>query len=73
MTVKMRKYEASDTIPAVNIWNQVVEEGVAFPQEDNADRGDRKGVLLRSSLLPVLRMTVKQAKLQDCIFCIPII
>lgn len=34
MTVKMRKYEASDTIPAVNIWNQVVEEGVAFPQED---------------------------------------
>ena len=34
MTVKMRKYEASDTIPAVNIWNQVVEEGVAFPQEE---------------------------------------
>ena len=34
MIVKMRKYEASDTIPAVNIWNQVVEEGVAFPQEE---------------------------------------
>ena len=34
MKVKVKKYEARDTIPAVNIWNQVVEEGIAFPQEE---------------------------------------
>ena len=34
MKIKVRKYEACDTIPAINIWNRVVEDGVAFPQEE---------------------------------------
>ena len=34
MKVKVKKYGTRDTIPAVNIWNQVVEEGIAFPQEE---------------------------------------
>lgn len=34
-TVTVRRYKMED-IPAMNsIWNEVVEEGVAFPQEDN--------------------------------------
>ena len=32
--IKIRKYEPSDIPAMVRIWNEVVEEGVAFPQED---------------------------------------
>jgi len=34
MTVQIRAYEEKDIPEMVNIWNQVVEDGVAFPQED---------------------------------------
>ena len=34
MTIRIREYKKEDVNEAVNIWNQVVEEGVAFPQED---------------------------------------
>lgn len=40
--VKIRKYNASD-VPEMNrIWNEVVEEGVAFPQEEFLD--EKSGV-----------------------------
>ena len=32
--VEIRKYEPADIPAMVRIWNEVVEEGVAFPQED---------------------------------------
>jgi len=32
MNIKIRPYQAKDTAQAVFIWNQVVEEGRAFPQ-----------------------------------------
>ncbi len=34
MKTEVRQYEAKDTAAAAAIWNQVVEEGVAFPQEE---------------------------------------
>lgn len=34
MHVKIRKYKTSDISSMIQIWNEVVEEGVAFPQED---------------------------------------
>ncbi len=34
MAVQIRAYEEKDIPEMVNIWNQVVEDGVAFPQED---------------------------------------
>lgn len=34
MEIKVRKYEDGDIADMVRIWNQVVEDGVAFPQED---------------------------------------
>lgn len=37
MKVTVRKFEEKDTAAAVLIWNQVVEEGVAFPQLDLLD------------------------------------
>ena len=30
----IRKYEAEDIPAMVEIWNEVVEEGIAFPQEE---------------------------------------
>lgn len=33
-TVSIRKYQTSDLKDMIRIWNEVVEEGVAFPQED---------------------------------------
>lgn len=34
MKIKVRKYAIQDTLAATEIWNQVVEDGVAFPQEE---------------------------------------
>ncbi|MCD7818737.1 MAG: GNAT family N-acetyltransferase [Lachnospiraceae bacterium] len=34
MEVKIRKLEEKDLNAAIAIWNEVVEDGVAFPQED---------------------------------------
>ena len=32
MTIQIREYEKTDVNEAVKIWNQVVEDGEAFPQ-----------------------------------------
>jgi L-amino acid N-acyltransferase YncA len=34
MNIKIRKYNAEDVPSMIRIWNEVVEEGDAFPQED---------------------------------------
>ena len=35
MRIRIREYTKEDVEEAVKIWNQVVEDGVAFPQEEN--------------------------------------
>lgn len=35
MKIRIREYTKEDGEEAVKIWNQVVEDGVAFPQEEN--------------------------------------
>lgn len=37
MEITVRKYVSSDIRQAVSIWNEIVEEGVAFPQLDLLD------------------------------------
>lgn len=37
LCVKVRKYKPDDIEKMVEIWNEVVEEGVAFPQEELLD------------------------------------
>ena len=32
--IMIRKYGAEDIPAMIEIWNEVVEEGIAFPQED---------------------------------------
>ncbi len=34
MDIKIRKYISDDVVQAVSIWNSVVEDGIAFPQEE---------------------------------------
>ena len=35
MGIVIREYQTEDLTAAITIWNQVVEDGVAFPQEEN--------------------------------------
>ena len=35
--IKVRKYEEKDLKEMIRIWNEVVEEGEAFPQENFLD------------------------------------
>ncbi len=37
MNITVRKYQSADTESAIEIWNTVVKEGVAFPQEECLD------------------------------------
>lgn len=37
MAIFVRQYESGDVQAAVEIWNEVVREGIAFPQEDELD------------------------------------
>lgn len=37
MNVQIRRYEEKDLAQMIQIWNQVVEEGIAFPQEELLD------------------------------------
>jgi ribosomal protein S18 acetylase RimI-like enzyme len=34
MNIEIRPYDKKDAIEAINIWNEVVQDGVAFPQLD---------------------------------------
>ena len=34
MNIKIRAYNAMDISSMIGIWNEVVEEGIAFPQEN---------------------------------------
>ena len=34
MNIKVRGYEEKDLSAMIRIWNEVVEDGVAFPQEE---------------------------------------
>lgn len=35
MNIKIREYSSDDMVPIMKIWNQVVDDGVAFPQEED--------------------------------------
>ena len=35
MSIVIREYQTKDVTAAITIWNQIVEDGVAFPQEEN--------------------------------------
>lgn len=40
--ITVRKYRADDIASMIKIWNEVVEEGIAFPQEECLDNNSGK-------------------------------
>ena len=34
MNIQIRSYQTTDAAKAAEVWNQVVEDGLAFPQEE---------------------------------------
>ena len=48
--IVIREYKESDIKAMVEIWNEVVEEGVAFPQIDGL-RGKWQGIFCSTKLL----------------------
>lgn len=47
--MEIRAYREQDVAAMVRIWNQVVEEGVAFPQEDDLDEESGKAFFAAQS------------------------
>lgn len=45
--MQIRQYKESDLASMIAIWNEVVEDGIAFPQEEPLDMNSGK-VFLRS-------------------------
>lgn len=43
MNIKIREYTTEDAKAASEIWNQVVDDGVAFPQEEEISGGNILG------------------------------
>lgn len=48
--MKIRKYNENDVPAMVHIWNEVVDEGVAFPQLELLDKGSGRA-LCRTDVL----------------------
>jgi len=65
---KIKKLEKSDIKQVIDIWNDVVIDGVAFPQTELLN--DWNFLILNR--LPVWLIMLKQMKLSDFIFCIQI-
>ena len=51
MDIKVRKFEDNDIKSMIDIWNEVVEEGIAFPQLDSLN--EKTGLEFFSSQSPV--------------------
>ena len=56
MEITVREFRSEDTKEAIAIWNEVVEQGKAFPQMEGLGMEDGEA-FLKSSLIQVLRST----------------
>ena len=71
MKITIRQYENADVKAMICIWNEVVEEGIAFPQEEPLDETPGKIFLLPRPTAGWRRM--KTERFSDSISCTPII
>lgn len=55
--IKVRKYEEKDLKEMIRIWNEVVEEGEAFPQENFLDDNTGKGFFAQQTYCGVAEDT----------------
>lgn len=40
MNIQIRSYQSADSAPATKIWNEVVKDGIAFPQDEELTSND---------------------------------
>ena len=71
MNIVIREYTEADLPDMIRIWNEIVEEGIAFPQEDLLDY-DSGESSLRHRLMLVWLWMVKYTKYMDYIYYIQI-
>ncbi len=55
MRIQIKKYVPSDVEEAIALWNTVVEEGVAFPQETRLDEEEGNAFFLSQSYTGIAR------------------
>ena len=71
MEVFVRKFDKKDIRDAILIWNQVVEDGVAFPQTELLDESSGMRFFEEQTFTGIACEQVR-TKLWDFIFSIPI-
>ncbi len=69
----IKKFEKTDIPVMIDIWNEVVKDGIAFPQMELLDEtsGYDMNFLLPNRLLELQRIK-KQERFMDFIYCIQI-
>lgn len=71
MSITVREYGENDINGMISVWNEVVRDGVAFPQTEELDFESGKS-FLQSKLVAQLQ-SMKTARFSECIFFIQII
>mgnify|MGYP003514144805 CR=1 FL=1 len=69
MNVSIRKYCEKDLPEMIKIWNEVVEEGIAFHRKNCLQKNQAHSFLL-DRLTALLHKAVMITKFTDFIFCI---
>lgn len=59
MGLRVEKYSSADLADMIRIWNQVVEEGVAFPQEELLDETSGREFFAAQTYCGVARLDGK--------------
>ena len=63
MEIKIRKYEKQDLPEMIRIWNEVVEDGIAFPQEELLDEASGSEFFAQQTYCGVAEMVGKPGKI----------
>lgn len=71
MKINVREYEEADLAQMIRIWNEVVEDGEAFPQEEELTEETGRE-FLRPRLTAEWRRMRRQRRFSAYISCIPI-
>lgn len=69
--MQVRKYEDKDIVEMVSIWNEVVEKGDAFPQEELLDEQTGADFFIHKAIAELHK--VRMERLSGFTFCIRII
>lgn len=57
MNIQIRSYQSQDSLPATQIWNEVVKDGIAFPQDQEMTPRDGNQFFLEQTYTAVAEDT----------------